>query len=522
MDAPPIVHEVLSSPGQPLTPAMRTFMEPRFGYDFSSVRLHTGSAARRSAADLGALAYTVGSQIVLRNESPSPALLAHELAHVVQQASAPPSLLQRAPAGGQDSPPPQSPGLEGRLQIIDETGAAAQSRLMEIIHTGGPIPEGTKVIGAAIIEVEGYQGPTEIRAISGSDTDALGESAPVFHATTPSERTLSATRGISAPSSRHEFPYSHINDAEIKVFEFVIPQMPKGARGTIHFMTVRVRHVKGQVVFEPYQACSGCIRGSFEAAGMLPEVDLVSHAPVHPAGTADLGKSQVGPGEQEEPVTNPQGLKPGSVNMSPRDADVDPATGKVVPGPNTDAARARRAQASAPKTAPGTGVEQGSEMEAGAIASGPETGGTAGRAGGSSGLGIEIAHVGAAGAATVRMDYLIAKLKARRDQKTAQQQIDAFLEIAKNRINANPDGAVKRMMADPYRTIYAWIHLDSSVVTSLGVDPWGYPTMSDSSPILDLGPIEYMPFPMDPSLINSFPPIRGGGPTRPFQIFIPL
>ncbi len=110
MVAPPIVHEVLNSPGQPLDSATRAFMEPRFGHDFSSVRLHTGDAARSSTADLGALGYTVGSHIVLRDESPSYAFLAHELAHVVQQASAPAGnrgvVVQRGPGS---TPPKTDP-----------------------------------------------------------------------------------------------------------------------------------------------------------------------------------------------------------------------------------------------------------------------------------------------------------------------------------------------------------------------------------------------------------------------------
>ena len=48
--APPSVHEVLGSPGQPLDPATRAFMEPRFGRDFSYVRVHTGPTAEQSAA----------------------------------------------------------------------------------------------------------------------------------------------------------------------------------------------------------------------------------------------------------------------------------------------------------------------------------------------------------------------------------------------------------------------------------------------------------------------------------------
>src|SRR5580698_3191051 len=62
--APPIVEDVLRSQGQPLDLQTRTFMEPRFGQDFSHVRVHTGTAAEQSAQDVNAHAYTVGSDIV--------------------------------------------------------------------------------------------------------------------------------------------------------------------------------------------------------------------------------------------------------------------------------------------------------------------------------------------------------------------------------------------------------------------------------------------------------------------------
>jgi hypothetical protein len=93
--APPIVHEVLASPGQPLEASTRTFFEPRFGYDFSQVRVHTDKKARDSARALSALAYTAGSHLVFGLGQYSPTtpsgrgLLAHELAHAVQQGFAP-------------------------------------------------------------------------------------------------------------------------------------------------------------------------------------------------------------------------------------------------------------------------------------------------------------------------------------------------------------------------------------------------------------------------------------------------
>jgi hypothetical protein len=88
--APPIVHEVLNSPGQPLDPATRNFFEPRFGHDFSRVRVHTDDRAAESARAANAAAYTVGNDVVFdSNHRPadgrSRQLVAHELAHVVQQ-----------------------------------------------------------------------------------------------------------------------------------------------------------------------------------------------------------------------------------------------------------------------------------------------------------------------------------------------------------------------------------------------------------------------------------------------------
>jgi hypothetical protein len=90
--APPIVHEVLASPGQRLDASTRAFFEPRFGQDFSNVRVHTDSQAAKSADAVDANAYTVGRDIVFGGRHTPPEstegrpLLAHELAHVVQQA----------------------------------------------------------------------------------------------------------------------------------------------------------------------------------------------------------------------------------------------------------------------------------------------------------------------------------------------------------------------------------------------------------------------------------------------------
>jgi hypothetical protein len=96
--APPIVHDVLRSSGQPLDSATRSYFEPRLGMDLSGVRTHTDSRADQSAQAVSALAYTSGRDIAFRAGAYAPStasggrLLAHELAHVAQQNGATPTL----------------------------------------------------------------------------------------------------------------------------------------------------------------------------------------------------------------------------------------------------------------------------------------------------------------------------------------------------------------------------------------------------------------------------------------------
>lgn len=89
--APPAVGNALRSSGQPLDPATRAFMEPRFGRDFGDVRIHDGPQADAAAASVQARAFTVGRDLVFAAGEHAPGsqggkrLLAHELTHVVQQ-----------------------------------------------------------------------------------------------------------------------------------------------------------------------------------------------------------------------------------------------------------------------------------------------------------------------------------------------------------------------------------------------------------------------------------------------------
>ena len=100
---PTLVEDVLESNGQALDSNAQSFMESRFGYDFSNVRIHNDDRSAESADSIHALAYTSGNDIVFNEGAYSPdttegqKLLAHELTHVVQQNAAEksPHLVQR-------------------------------------------------------------------------------------------------------------------------------------------------------------------------------------------------------------------------------------------------------------------------------------------------------------------------------------------------------------------------------------------------------------------------------------------
>ncbi|MFE0582654.1 DUF4157 domain-containing protein [Streptomyces sp. NPDC058874] len=89
------VHDVLRAPGRPLDDATRADMEARLGADFSDVRIHDNGAAKASAAEVGARAYTSGSHVVIGAGGGDQHTLAHELTHVIQQ--------RRGPVAGTDN-----------------------------------------------------------------------------------------------------------------------------------------------------------------------------------------------------------------------------------------------------------------------------------------------------------------------------------------------------------------------------------------------------------------------------------
>jgi Domain of unknown function (DUF4157) len=142
-EAPQSVHAVLGSSGQRLDTATRAFFEPRFGHDFTRVRVHADARAAVSAAEIGARAYAVGEDIVFGAGEYAPStpegrsLLAHELVHVMQQGSAR-DHLRRAPCRSAAQCATPASGDPGQFSGVATAAEATKAAVLNAAPLGSP------------------------------------------------------------------------------------------------------------------------------------------------------------------------------------------------------------------------------------------------------------------------------------------------------------------------------------------------------------------------------------------------
>jgi Domain of unknown function (DUF4157) len=159
-------------PGQPLPPSRRAFFEKRLGVPLDDVRLHSDQRAGASAQGVGALAYTIGRDVVFApgryapDTSTGTRLLAHELTHVVQQRVSDRAMVQRQ--AGPAAPGPNLPGCKDLLASIKEAVAELISRAADLVkdplglqwdnwNVPKIMPDGTNV-GSVVGHQQQYEG----------------------------------------------------------------------------------------------------------------------------------------------------------------------------------------------------------------------------------------------------------------------------------------------------------------------------------------------------------------------------
>jgi hypothetical protein len=197
--APPALQKPMRSPGEPLDEATRGLMESRFAWDFSRVRVHTGSEAGWRAEAVGARAYTLGRDIVFGAGEYAPAspagrqLIAHELAHVVQQAAGNPEIQRQVQPG--NPPPAQASSHPMEFEILgadvepkeplavmaDQAARQNKGRVLivrsleDMIGQLDGAVQGKSCIGKLVVW---YHGSPDIQALTGKDRTPGGAHLP--------------------------------------------------------------------------------------------------------------------------------------------------------------------------------------------------------------------------------------------------------------------------------------------------------------------------------------------------------
>jgi hypothetical protein len=166
--------------GQPLDAPTRAFMERRFGHDFARVRIHTDRRSADAARGLAARAFTVGDDVFFARGQYSPqtssgrALLAHELAHVVQQR--PPGMLaiqtspwdvRRPTASASPEPPGSAPGRPTPIVIEIGERAPISSEDPALVHFATTVLDSPTV--ASSIHITGFWNVNTVRERGGVD-----------------------------------------------------------------------------------------------------------------------------------------------------------------------------------------------------------------------------------------------------------------------------------------------------------------------------------------------------------------
>jgi hypothetical protein len=245
---PPIVHEVLRSPGQSLDSGTRGYFEPRFGRDFSQVRVHNSARAAESADAVGALAYAYGQNVVFGRGQYSESsdqgrkVLAHELAHVWQTGA-----FNENGSPTQVSSPTESSEIEAETiarYVTDGTKVATEGPAPARQPSGTTIAKLSRLVAPATTHCKpGTHGapadpPKTLTAVEGK-AQGLAEAAAILLAID----SAAVSMGIKTGS---------VNQAYQN--RFGLP--PKSGKGFLNRLTGKVKQTQDEAMQEELDGLS--------------------------------------------------------------------------------------------------------------------------------------------------------------------------------------------------------------------------------------------------------------------------
>ena len=223
----PEVEAVLSNPGRPLPPAVRQDMEARFGQDFGAVRIHDDAAAARAADSVDAEAFTHGNDIAFAAGRFAPdtpdgrSLLAHELAHTVQQSRGAKGVQQWGPLseGALEREADAAAGAALAFTPLPPLSAAPE----QVARAGkGPAQPKSKIPGAKTAKIKVDDRDYVVTVNSGEQAvDNIAEpvfdiGVDVFHVPRLKGRRALGVLRADPPQPLLKIPQSKANRAALK------------------------------------------------------------------------------------------------------------------------------------------------------------------------------------------------------------------------------------------------------------------------------------------------------------------
>jgi methylenetetrahydrofolate dehydrogenase (NADP+)/methenyltetrahydrofolate cyclohydrolase len=210
--------ETLRSPGKPLEEGTRAFYEARFGHDFSKVRIHDDSESATLNRQLRARAFAVGDHVAFAGEersqiAPGSHLLAHELAHVVQQRQAGVARVMRQPTEDEEKRT-VAPPCPGSCHVHVEHYKRAFGSGLEPLPT---VPLERKQVPLSQAELQALY---DWIARSGPGT--VSRVAPV--APTSNELTGGQLKAdVAAEYAKHEAEFRAKPNNRVQIIRFEVP-----------------------------------------------------------------------------------------------------------------------------------------------------------------------------------------------------------------------------------------------------------------------------------------------------------
>ncbi len=275
-----------SSDGRPLNAEMRRVWEPRFGHSFANVRVHTDQQADASTRRIGARAYTVGEHIHFARGEYQPSstegrrLLAHELAHVVQQSHAPRASYIRQPEVVLSKTP--SPMIQPKLIATgDAAGFAALANLIIAVQFEVRVSS----TGEVSIHATDVQGPPTRDA-----QELLRVLRMIIN--DPKTTTIDFIRGSTSTRAGDRnvivgsYALSRVDLDDIEAFGMTSSHSREGDNVAVQLVHELTEQYRKQVHGESFDVAH---RAGYAAQERLLGARLINETPMTPIG-GDLGE----------------------------------------------------------------------------------------------------------------------------------------------------------------------------------------------------------------------------------------